>query len=178
MNNTVLTTKLTNILNLLNNKLLQELQEGNHNDDFNLQLFENMLNRTVPTKNEYKLYSFIKQISAENEETFLMFLKAFNVEYYIFWAKLDVLLNYLQLSDKFYIKQNYSYFRSNKQIYKILNNYTVSKLTPKKKDIVDILKNYDQKTEIEQKLDITEENYFKEEDMLWERRRQLRNNIN
>lgn len=178
MSNDLLSTKLTNILNLLNNKLLKELQEGNYNDEFNLKLFENMLNRTIPTKNEYKLYSFIKQLSSENEELFLVFLKNFNIEYYIFWAKLDVLLNYLQLSNKFYIKQNYIYFKKNKQTHKILNSYTVTKVEKEKKNISDILKDYDQKSVVKTQLDITEEDYFKEEDDLWERRRQLRNNIN
>lgn len=182
--------RLTNMINLLNNGLLINLQTKEIDSEFIL--FENILNKTIPSKNEYKLYSFIKQLSIQNKEHFLKLLKEYKIEGFIFWSNLDILLEYLNLSNKFYIKQHYNYYKKNNITHKILKKYTINRLEKKKLSIKEILKKYDEKpAPIDNlnyldlcdknenvKLDIFEENYFKEDAELWNRRNILRNNLN
>lgn len=152
----------------------------NIHSEENINKIQSLLNESVHTHAEYKLFKFIKELS-KNKELFYKFLDDYNSYELILWAELDIFKDYLNISDVIDIKPVYRFFKS----YKKLIKYNVSKSVIKKMNIADILTRFDNKKNkvIEPKLNFDElydyeAEYQESHTKLWDRRNRLRDEMN
>lgn len=156
-----------------------------NNSKENLYQFQIILNKSIPTQNEYKLYKFIKDLSIHNHTFFIQLIQEYDIKHIILWSEPDSLLKYFQLDTIAYITQNYTYKQKYNKEIKVLYSYSILKFynNPKilkrnvEEEDEDLKDNEDIQTSIIT-LNSLEDEYLIEETNLWNRRKKLRDELN